>query len=95
MLKNYPGIAENLDVLPGNDLKAGDATVHSSYMIHAAGPNLTDRPRWACVQAFIPADALYTGAQHVGFGAYGFEVDQPIVHPDFPITADGQKAPWA
>lgn len=94
-VKNYPGIAEQMDLLDGNDLKPGDATVHDSYMVHAAGPNRTDRPRWACVQAFMPADALYTGAHHVGFGSYGFTVNEPIVHPDFPITADGQKAPWA
>jgi hypothetical protein len=94
-IKKYPGIAKELEIIEGNDLKPGDATVHDSCTIHAAGPNLTDRPRWACVQAFMPADALYTGAHHVGFGAYGFEVNEPIVHPDFPITADGQRPPWA
>jgi hypothetical protein len=95
MIENYPGIAKNLEVIEGLDLKAGDATVHDSCMVHSAGPNKTDRPRWACVQAFMPADALYTGAHHVGFGAYDFKVNEPVVHPDFPITADGQKAPWA
>lgn len=95
MVDLYPGIAKKFELIDGFDLKPGDATVHDSCMVHAAGPNLTDRPRWACVQAFMPADGLYTGAYHVGFGAYDFTVNEPVVHPDFPITADGQKAPWA
>ncbi len=43
-------------------LKAGDATIHSTLVLHSAGRNTTDRPRYAWAVTYMSADTLYTGA---------------------------------
>jgi ectoine hydroxylase-related dioxygenase (phytanoyl-CoA dioxygenase family) len=66
-------------------LDAGDASVHSGYLLHSAGPNLTSRPRRAWGVRFIPADTLYTGGAHRSFDNLGLRPFQPFEHADFPL----------
>jgi ectoine hydroxylase-related dioxygenase (phytanoyl-CoA dioxygenase family) len=70
---------------PPLHLKAGDATVHSVLVGHGASENQTDEPRWAYICAYIPGDALYTGAPNYNYDGIGLEVNKPIDHPRFPI----------
>lgn len=35
-------------------MAAGDASVHHGHVVHSAGANLTDRPRWAYTVSFFP-----------------------------------------
>jgi hypothetical protein len=57
----YPFLDEDCPVSPPLDLKAGDATIHHSLVLHSAPENTTDQPRWAFISAYMPGDALYTG----------------------------------
>ncbi|MBL9164754.1 MAG: phytanoyl-CoA dioxygenase family protein [Planctomycetaceae bacterium] len=66
-------------------LSAGDASVHDGLMLHAAGPNLTDRPRLAWGVRFIPSATLYTGGAHRAFDNLGLKPFEPFDHPNFPL----------
>lgn len=66
-------------------LHPGDATIHTNFTVHTAGPNVGNRPRWAWGAMFLPGDALYTGARSPLTDGKGLEPFGPIAHPDFPI----------
>jgi hypothetical protein len=65
----------------------GDATAHSSLVVHGAGTNDSDRPRWGYIINTFPADAPYVPypTQHT----QGIEGDltpgKPLDHPRFPL----------
>ncbi len=67
------------------ELSAGDATVHDGGTLHAAGANLTDRPRRAWGVRFIPASTLYTGGAHRSFDGLGLAPFEPFEHDQFPL----------
>lgn len=62
ILDDYPELVEICPPTGPIAYKAGDATVHSNLMVHGAGENLTERPRWAYLVIVNPEDARWTGA---------------------------------
>lgn len=52
LLNEYP-LSEPLHLMPG------DATAHSSLVVHGAGLNNSDRPRWGYIINTFPGDAPY------------------------------------
>jgi len=83
----YPYLTELYEESPPLTYQPGDATVHDGLCVHAALENPTDRPRWACILPYHPADTQYTGSPHHIFRAdIGLELDKPIRHPEyFPV----------
>lgn len=63
-LADYP-------IAGGQQLRAGDATVHMDLTVHGAGPNTTDRVRAAYTARYMPTDVLYTGSPHRHFDRFG------------------------
>lgn len=61
MTRFTPEDAELLGKPVCQPLKAGDATIHSTLMLHSAGRNTTDRPRHAWAITYMSADTRYTG----------------------------------
>lgn len=64
---------------------AGDATVHHSMMVHGAGRNLTDRPRWAYLAVVNPSDARWTGAPPEAFSTEGLKLLGELDDERFPL----------
>lgn len=86
----YPRLLEKCSASTPMRYRAGDATVHSNLCVHGAGPNKTDRPRWAYIMACNPADARWTGAPSSRFTASVAEGLQPFDLLDdghFPIIS--------
>jgi len=73
------------EMSPPLHLKPGDATVHNANTVHGAPQNTTDKPRWAYILAYFPADTRYTGATNHNFNDIGLEPLQVIRHERFPI----------
>ena len=46
-------------------MKAGSAGFHNGLMAHAAGPNMTPRPRRAMTCAYMPDGATFNGIQNI------------------------------
>ena len=46
-------------------LSPGDVALHNGMMAHAAGPNMTPRPRRAMTCAFMPDGAIFSGVQDI------------------------------
>ena len=86
LLELLPDLADRYQVSPPLHLRAGDATAHNAALVHSAPANATADPRWAYILSYIPADTLYTGAQHHNYDGLGFEVNKPIRHERFPIV---------
>jgi ectoine hydroxylase-related dioxygenase (phytanoyl-CoA dioxygenase family) len=76
-----------LEMSPPLDLKAGDATVHSSLVVHGAPANQRDLPRLSFTATYFDADALYTGSRYGQTDDLGLEVNRPFDHPMFPVVA--------
>jgi hypothetical protein len=58
--------------------EVGDVTVHSDMVVHGAGANLTDKPRWAYTISMKPADACWTGAPCASFDQTGMTAWKPF-----------------
>jgi hypothetical protein len=85
VVEYHPDLLERYEMSPPLVLRPGDATVHTGLVVHGAPENSTDRPRWALVTSYHPADTCYTGAPHHIFTqSLGLEIGQPIRHPLFP-----------
>jgi ectoine hydroxylase-related dioxygenase (phytanoyl-CoA dioxygenase family) len=83
----YPDLTRRYEMSPPLHLHAGDATVHNGLVVHGAPPNTTDRPRWAYILSYHPADTCYTGAPHHIFSPdLGLEVGKPIKHDRFRVV---------
>jgi len=83
----YPWLAERYPMSPPRDMEAGDATAHHGLMLHSAPENATDKPRWAYISIYFPADTLWTGAPLRDAGSRDvLTIDQPFDHPNFPIV---------
>ena len=85
-------------------LNAGDATFHSGMMAHAAGANMTPKPRRAMTCAFMPDGSVFNGKKNVLPDAYletlrvGDVLDDdwinPLVyHTDPSIVLSREKIP--
>jgi hypothetical protein len=87
-LETYRGLAEYCKdrVSPALELRAGDAIAYDALTLHSAGPNLSNRPRWAYWNSFFPAEALYTGYPYGVCDDLDLALNQPLDHPRFPIV---------
>jgi ectoine hydroxylase-related dioxygenase (phytanoyl-CoA dioxygenase family) len=90
-LEEYPGIAEHCTVSPPLDMRPGDATVHDVTMLHSAGSNSTDHPRWVYHAMYFPSDTLYTGLpyrDHRDYATLPLTVNEEFPDDHFPIVGD-------
>lgn len=85
-LDTFPGLAKAFPQAPQEEMRPGDVTVHDALTLHSAGPNTTDRARWAATFGFIPADTLYTGQPHPNFDKLNMTLNEPLEHEKLPIT---------
>ncbi|HVW43997.1 MAG TPA: phytanoyl-CoA dioxygenase family protein [Amycolatopsis sp.] len=84
MVEYYPHLLQRHELSPPIHLRAGDATAHDGLVVHGAPENSTDRPRWAYITSYYPADVRYTGADHHIFTRdMGLEIGQAIDHDRF------------
>jgi hypothetical protein len=67
----------------------GDITVHNHLLVHGAGKNLMDRPRWAYLVLPQPADARWNGSPPEAFDPAAHNMTAYGKFPDaaFPIIA--------
>lgn len=86
MREEQNDILRSYDVSSPISLNPGDATVHSSLVVHSAPPNRTSEPRWSYILGYFPGDTLYDGAQHGRLNSLGLEINAPIQHPKTPIV---------
>ncbi|TGD75615.1 hypothetical protein E4634_01615 [Mangrovimicrobium sediminis] len=59
--------------------------MHDILTVHGAGPNLTDRPRWAYLLVLHPQDACWNGAQPEAFDPAGMVLNQWLDDGRFPV----------
>lgn len=85
MVEQYPFLAERYPISPPLHMKPGDATVHETYTIHSAPPNLTRELRWVYLTSFFVAEALYTGVPQRLTDQLDLTINMPLDHPRFPI----------
>jgi ectoine hydroxylase-related dioxygenase (phytanoyl-CoA dioxygenase family) len=82
----YPYLLDKYEMSPELHLKAGDATVHTGYVCHAAPPNSTDEVRWAYSISLIDAKTCWTGFPKSWVAdSKGLEVGGPFDHEAFSI----------
>ena len=82
----YPWLAERCPLSEPRDMGPGDATAHSSLVLHCAPENTTDVPRWVYISMYIPADTLWTGQPFSDADVQDVLVKgQPFDHPNYPI----------
>jgi hypothetical protein len=74
-------LSEPLHYMPG------DATAHSSLVVHGAGLNQSDRPRWGYIINTFPADAPYVPYPTTHTKGIEDELTpgKPLDHPRFPV----------
>jgi ectoine hydroxylase-related dioxygenase (phytanoyl-CoA dioxygenase family) len=72
-------------------LQPGDATAHSSLVVHGAGLNESDRPRWGYIVNTFPGDAPYLPYPTRYTSGIEDELTpgKPLDHPRFPLIYDG------
>jgi len=73
ILEDFPELAERCVSSGPISYKAGDATVHNVMLVHGAGENQTDAPRWAWIFMANPADARWTGAPPEAYATQGMQ----------------------
>ena len=80
LLEEYE-LSEPLHYMPG------DATAHSSLVVHGAGLNRSDRPRWGYIINTFPADAPYVPypTNHTKGIEDELTPGKPLDHPRFPL----------
>jgi ectoine hydroxylase-related dioxygenase (phytanoyl-CoA dioxygenase family) len=82
----YPWLREKYEQSPPIDLKAGDATVHTGYVCHAAPPNSTDEVRWVYSISMMDALTCWTGYPKSWVAdPKGLELGGRFDHEAFPI----------
>jgi hypothetical protein len=87
-LSQHPWVGE-LESSPPFDLAAGDATVHSALVVHAAPGNRHTSRRLSYAVTYFDAGALYTGAPFPQTDGLGLRVNEPFDHPRFPLLPQG------
>jgi Phytanoyl-CoA dioxygenase (PhyH) len=84
LLEMYPRLPEWCPMETA-ELAPGDATVHTSLMVHGGPMNTTERTRWSFDAIYIQPDACFSGGP-VGAGAeLGIAIGQPFDHPSHPL----------
>lgn len=72
LLDAYPELRD-LPISDAMSYDVGDVTVHSDLIVHGAGSNLTDKPRWTYSISTKPADIRWTGAPYAGLDHTGMK----------------------
>ena len=70
-------------------MQAGDASVHGSWTLHSAGPNVTDQPRWSLMLILFPGDAIHAQV-HRTTEPLDLPLRRPLEHPNFQVIYDPQ-----
>ena len=86
LLDSYPELLDECSSTGNLSYKAGDITVHSNMIVHSAGPNLTDDPRWTYIVIVNPADAVWTGGPADAFTSEGLTLHKELPDDRFPIV---------
>lgn len=86
MREEHRDLLGSYDVSSPISLDPGDATVHSSLVVHSAPANSTSEPRWTYILGYFPGDTLYNGARHGRLNSLGLEINAPIRHPKTPVV---------
>ena len=72
------------------ELKAGEASFHSSLVWHGSGPNTSDRPRRAVVIRYVGDGTIWLGAQRYEYNytdsEVGLKMGDPIGGEYFPLV---------
>ncbi len=84
----WPRVKEHTTLSEPAHLMPGDATIHGSLTIHGSGGNNGDRPRWAYILSYLPADARFTNLPYRHTEGLGFKPFQTIEHAKFPRVYD-------
>jgi ectoine hydroxylase-related dioxygenase (phytanoyl-CoA dioxygenase family) len=87
LLDVFPDLREDFAITPPMIYAAGDVTVHSHMIVHGAGANQTERPRWAYIVSVQPEDVHWTGGVSVVFDTAGMTLNQRLPDDRFPILA--------
>jgi ectoine hydroxylase-related dioxygenase (phytanoyl-CoA dioxygenase family) len=85
-LEVYPHLLQTYEVSQPQSLRPGDALTHHSLTFHLAGPNQTQKVRWAMTSYRMDADCLYTGQPNFNTDNLGLEFGKPFDHPNFPVV---------
>jgi ectoine hydroxylase-related dioxygenase (phytanoyl-CoA dioxygenase family) len=80
----YPELRD-LPVVGPMHYAVGDVTVHSEMVVHGAGANTTDKPRWAYTIFAKPADIRWTGAPCPSMDSTGMAPFGPFPDDRYPI----------
>ncbi|HUQ56470.1 phytanoyl-CoA dioxygenase family protein [Lentzea sp.] len=86
LVAQYPELLDECTLSPPLHLRAGDATVHHSLVVHTAPPNTAAEPRWAYTVVLFQAGSLYTGAPGRLTDQLGLKANEPLDHPLMPVT---------
>lgn len=85
----WPRVRDWCELEGPGALKPGDATIHTSQTIHGAGPNESDRPRWAYLVSYFPADTRFVNKPYRHTNGLGLEHGQVVSeNPKFPRVYD-------
>lgn len=71
------------DVVGGQAMRAGDATVHDGFTLHGAVANRSAQPRRGWAMTFFPSCTLYTGAPHINTEGTGLQPKDRFDHANF------------
>ncbi len=85
-LDAFPELLE-LEMSEPISYELGDITVHTHHTVHGAGPNLTDRPRWAYILVTQPGDACWTGSPCPNFDYTVMKQWEPLGDERFPVIS--------
>jgi hypothetical protein len=85
LLDSYPELLDECTDSQQLSYAAGDVTVHSNMSVHAAGANLTDKPRWTYIVIVNPADACWNGGPADAFDTTGLQLHKEMDDGRFPL----------
>jgi hypothetical protein len=85
LLDSYPEVRDECSDTGQLTYSAGDVTVHSNMTVHAAGANLTSKPRWTYIVIVNPADACWTGGPADAFETTGLTLHKELNDDRFPV----------
>ena len=88
----FPNLKNECPLSPELHFMPGDVSVHDGNTVHGAPANTTDRPRWAFLINYFPADTRFTAAEVPGdehirdAQRYGLKVGETFDHPAFRLV---------
>jgi len=85
VLDAYPELLDHCTPTDLLSYAAGDVTVHSNMVVHSAGLNVTDGPRWTYTVMVSPADACWNGGGVDAFATDGLVQYKPFDDGRSPI----------